>query len=466
MLSRNPKTKVVRINPLYTNILHTLELHVPISIAFFVIIILFSRSITYSVHSAVQEITLRFSLNTMASAELRELASSITSSVRLDLWLFFLVAHGMVALLQLTTDVILSIIKFLLSRIFHDKALLFSHNLELELSKDIFPVLIGSGFLVVIGGVIVIVALGSTGLLSLSFISYFAVASAIIICTVGLIWYVRKLQVLCEPGSPRRKEVLALIGARHNRIKTWLSLTILILWCFIFAHWWVPWTIYRLGTLPGKIDQHLTSIEKPERLLVLKALAEEHLYASNRSDSEKKAEKQRLMELYSDISNFRQTFVADLVKMVEGIPKEQVELIVQNLMQLLAMIFAISFVAETLLPTIIAKANKRRLIVLVAYSVFPLPVLFVLDRMGVTSSFPWLWAIVNGPLALADDLLVTRPLAYRQVIYWVRQGKCVHLNLKCPALKFVNKNRLLKGEALTLIRHGFRKCRRCFPINE
>lgn len=400
-------------------------------------------------------LTDQFALSVASAEALNELTASALWIVTRDLVVLSGKGLGLLLLLVWASDIaqagLLSAFQYVLRTSLVGE----SHPLDAAASAKLLR--LGVVSIVLVGGVALAVPTDGFELDELPAVLFAITGSFVALAIAGLWWFWRGQHAL---GSGARLAIVEYLTAPFRKLRLWIAGMSLTLVAYVAIGMLIPWFVGEARDLPSRVRPRLevllsdTSIQERRSAAIrslrlsLPPVADEH---------DARAFARAVAVIHTRTSEWARVREED----ARDWTPDRLAAVAADLTRLIAVVFAFAFIGVVLAPHLVLKGSMRRTAVVTAGSLLPLPTLFVLDRMGVTSAVPWVFFAVYAPLALGDAIVSSRTSGLQVPGYWVIGRSKIHSTRTCPALAGVPDARVVSGEAGPLLRAGFVSCRKC-----
>ena len=282
--------------------------------------------------------------------------------------------------------------------------------------------------------------------------------AAFVLGAVVLVWKYWLGFLRRSPNA--RLQVTEYLGSPFRRLKLWIAAIVLATITFVVLDAGLQWTFAEARMFPNQLEARLNVLMAPDALADLERRINADAKAADNEESTYEA-CQAGRELVAWLGSLPERGTVGMADWsAEFSPRRATE-IGRAVMQVVSVALAVSCAAVVMCPVLLLGARGRRSVVLAAAALLPLPTLFFLDRMGVTSSLPWLWVAVYAPFAVSDATVSMKVPSTGQIGYWIDGRLALHSTVKCPSLRAVSSARIRSADWGAMVRLGFSRCKRC-----
>jgi len=261
-------------------------------------------------------------------------------------------------------------------------------------------------------------------------------------------------------------EIAEQLAQKYRQFKTWLTSLLAILLFWVWLHYWLPWLVEEFQGLWMAVASSFDAATSEARFSDLSQDARKALEAVLGNDHQDERQSLLLNLLFRLLRDDSRSLVQLLSRgerqAQQLFIQEDLDRITIQLSQFLAITLALVQVGGIILPYVSLGLGGKRLLIRALTALVPLPTLFVLDRMGITSSLPWLWVAVYWPFAVVDLWVSAKP-AVKITVYFVSRGSVYHESTECHTLisSRVKGHAIRSADSVTLSKLGFVPCQRC-----
>ncbi len=369
-------------------------------------------------------------------------------------------AVALLSVLFLLTDAVQAMCLWVIARLLHDESVAAHHPLDAGLARHLVSVGIVALLIVAILGVAL--RIGTLPIESLAAV----IGVTLILFVLGAVAFSwRHWATLLSRRASARLLLIEYLAAPFRRLRIWVSAVCLAFLAFIVLGQLLPRLFAQARALPTRVETDVRVVVAPEALSQLQTHLDAETKIANLNSSDADRCQRASTSAVAWLRGLPEQYKAEAEQWRKDFSDARAAELGQTLMRVVSVVLAIACAGLIIGPLVLIGARGRRFVLMAAAALLPLPTLFVLDRMGVTSAVPWLWVAVYAPFAVADAALSAEPVLDKTKAYWIEGRMTLHSTLECPALRAIGSNRIQHGEWELLIRIGFRRCQKCLRDN-
>ena len=363
---------------------------------------------------------------------------------------------GALAVLLLIGNLVESSVLHLVGRFVGDSAIAGYHPLDVTLSRRLLRLVTGT----LIVAAIVILALPEATFSTQRLPAL--VGLAIITFLIAAVIFVWRHWLTFLRNSPNASRLLTeYLGSPFRRLKLWVAAVVLTIVAFVVLDQGLPWAFREARALPYRVEARLNVLMTAAALSELERRISTDIRVADLGIAEGERCRQAGIELVGWLRSLPERSTASIAELSADYSASRADEIGRSLMYAVSVTLALSCAAVVMSPVALLGVRGRRSVLMAAAALLPLPTLFVLDRMGVTSSLPWLWVAVYAPFAVSDATISMNVPLTGQPGFWIDGRMALHSTVECPNLRAVSRARIRSADWGSMIRLGFSRCKRC-----